>query len=83
MRATQDGRIMVESSDETWSTGEGNGNHFSILALRIPWTVWKGKKIFITDKYLDKWAYELYPIYFIYKNKLIVLVYLYVSFFMK
>ena len=24
-RATQDGRVMVESSDKTWSTGEGNG----------------------------------------------------------
>ena len=25
-RATQDGRVTVESSDKTWSTGEGNGN---------------------------------------------------------
>ena len=24
---------------------KGIANHFSILALRIPWTVWKGKKI--------------------------------------
>ena len=24
-RATQDGWVMVESSDKTWSTGEGNG----------------------------------------------------------
>ena len=38
-------QVMVESYDKTWSTGEGNANHFSILALRIPWTVWKGKKI--------------------------------------
>ena len=30
-RTTQDGRVMVESSDKTWSTGEGNANHFSIL----------------------------------------------------
>ena len=26
------------------STGEGNGKPISILALRTPWTVWKGKK---------------------------------------
>ena len=26
--ATQDGWVMVESSDKTWSTGEGNGNPF-------------------------------------------------------
>ena len=24
-RATQDGQVMVESSDKMWSTGEGNG----------------------------------------------------------
>ena len=33
-RATQDGWVMVESSDKTWSPGEGNGKLFSILALR-------------------------------------------------
>ena len=32
---TQDGRVMVESSDKMRSTGEGMANHFSILALRI------------------------------------------------
>ena len=26
--ATLDGRVMVESSDKTWSTGEGNGKPF-------------------------------------------------------
>jgi len=35
-RATQDGRVMVESSDKTWSTGEGMANPFSVLALRTP-----------------------------------------------
>ena len=34
--ATQDGRVRVERSDRMWSTEEGNANHFSILALRIP-----------------------------------------------
>ena len=34
--ATQDGRVTVERSDRMWSTGEGNANHFSILALRTP-----------------------------------------------
>ena len=33
LRATQDGQVMVESSDKTWSTGEGNGKplHYSCL----------------------------------------------------
>ena len=39
----QDGWVMVESFDKTWSTGEGKENHFSILALRIPWTVSKAQ----------------------------------------
>ena len=37
--ATPDRQIMVERSDRMWSTGEGMANHFSILALRTPWTV--------------------------------------------
>ena len=32
-RATQDGRVMVESSDTTWSTGEGNGNPLQYSCL--------------------------------------------------
>ena len=44
-RATQDGRIMVESSDKMDPLEKGMTNHFSILALRTPWTVWKGKQI--------------------------------------
>ena len=32
-RATQDGQVMVDSSDETWSTGEGNGKPLQFLAL--------------------------------------------------
>ena len=30
-KATQDGRVMVESSDKTWSTGEGNGKPLQFL----------------------------------------------------
>ena len=30
-RTTQDGPVIVETSDKTWSTGEGNTNHSSIL----------------------------------------------------
>ena len=32
-RATQDGQVMVESIDEMWPTGEGNGKplHYSCL----------------------------------------------------
>ena len=32
-RATQDGRVMVESSDKIWSTGEGNGKALQYSCL--------------------------------------------------
>ena len=32
--------VTVASKEE-----KGMANHFSILALRTPWTVWNGKKI--------------------------------------
>ena len=32
-RATQDGQVMVESSDKTWSTGEGNGKPLQYSCL--------------------------------------------------
>ena len=52
-RATRDKWVMVENSDKKWSTGEGNANYFSLLALRTPWTVWKGKRqkdVTLTDE---------------------------------
>ena len=35
-RATQDKRVMVESSDKTWSTGEGNGKPLQYSCLENP-----------------------------------------------
>ena len=32
-RATQDGQVMVESSDKMWSTGKGNGKPFQYSCL--------------------------------------------------
>ena len=32
-RATQDGQVIVESSDKTWSTGEGNGKPLQYYCL--------------------------------------------------
>ena len=37
-------RVMMESSDKWGPPEKGMANHFSVLALRTPWTVWKGKK---------------------------------------
>ena len=35
-RATHDGWVMVESSDKTWSTGEGNGKPLQYCCLENP-----------------------------------------------
>ena len=41
---TQDGRVMVESSDKTWSTGEGNGKPLQYSCLENPRNSMKGQK---------------------------------------
>ena len=43
-RATQDGQVMVESSDKTWSTGEGNGKTLQYSCLENPMSSMKRKK---------------------------------------
>ena len=35
-RATQDGRVMVESSNKAWSPGEGNGKPLQYSCLENP-----------------------------------------------
>ena len=43
-RATQDERVMVESSDKTWFTGEGNGKPFQYSCLENPMNSMKRQK---------------------------------------
>ena len=43
-RATQDGRIMVESSDKTWSTGKGNGKPLQYSCSENPMNSMKRQK---------------------------------------
>ena len=43
-RATQDGHVMVESSDKTWSTGEGNGKPLQYSCLENPMNIMKRQK---------------------------------------
>ena len=43
-RATQDGLVMVESSDKMWSTGEGNGKPLQYSCLENPMNSMKRQK---------------------------------------
>ena len=43
-RATQDGQVMVESPDKTWSTGEGNGKPLQYSCLENPMDSMKRQK---------------------------------------
>ena len=42
--ATQDGLVMVENSDKTWSTGEGNGKPLQHFCLENPMNSMKRQK---------------------------------------
>ena len=54
-RATQDGQVMVESSDKMWSTGEGNGKPLQYSCLENTMNSVKS----FTEVYLKKYAMEL------------------------
>ena len=41
---TQDGRVMVESSDKTWATGEGNRKPLQYSCLQNPMNSMKRQK---------------------------------------
>ena len=43
-RATQDRWVIVESSDKTWSTGEGNGKPLQCTSLENPMNNMKRQK---------------------------------------
>ena len=43
-RATQDEQVIVESSDKTWSTGEGNGKPLQYSCLENPVNSMKRQK---------------------------------------
>ena len=43
-RATKDGRVMVESSDKTWSSGEGYGKPLQYSCLENPMSSMKRQK---------------------------------------
>ena len=43
-RATQDGWVMVESSDKMWSTGKGNGKPLQYSCLENPMNIMKRQK---------------------------------------
>ena len=43
-RVTQDGWVMVESADKTWSTGEGNGRPLHYSCLENPMNSMKRQK---------------------------------------
>ena len=42
--ATQDGQVIVERSDKTWSTGEGNGKPLKRSCLENPMNSMKRQK---------------------------------------
>ena len=55
-RAIQDGWVMVESSDKTWSTGEGNGKPLQYSCLEDPMNSMKRQKHRTLKDELPRWV---------------------------
>ena len=55
-RATQDGRVVVESSHKMWSTGEGNGKPLQYSCLENPMTRMKRQKDSTLKDELPRWV---------------------------
>ena len=55
-RATQDGQVMVESSDKMWSIGEGNGNPLQYSCLENPMNSMRRQKDRTLKDELPRWV---------------------------
>ena len=55
-KATQDGRAMVESSDKTWSTGEGNAKPLQYSCLESLMNSMKRQKDRTLKDELPRWV---------------------------
>ena len=60
-RATQDGQGRAESSDKTWSIGEGNGKPLQYSCLENPMNSMKRKKGMTLKDELPRWVGAQYP----------------------
>ena len=61
-RATQDGQVMVESSDKMWSTGEGNGKPLQYSCLENSMNSIKRQKDRTLKDELPRWVGAQYAI---------------------
>ena len=55
-RATQDRRVMVESSDKTWSSGEGDSKPLQYSCLENPMNSMKRQKDITLKDELPRWV---------------------------
>ena len=58
-RATQDEWVMMESSDKTWSTGEGNGKPLHYFCLENPKNSMKRLWIWLVMKVMSNAVREI------------------------
>ena len=60
-RVTQDGQVMVESSDNMWSTGEGNGKPLQYSCPENPMNSTKRQKDMTLKDELPRLVGAQYP----------------------
>ena len=58
-RETQEGQVMVESSDKTWSTGEGNGKPLQYSCLENHMNSMKRQKEDILGWKISPWLEDI------------------------
>ena len=61
-RVTQDGWVMVESSDKTWSTGEGNGKPLQYSCLENPVNCMKTQRYKTLKDELPRFTSTTHPV---------------------
>ena len=61
-RVTQDGWVIVESSDKMWSTGEGNGKPLQYSCLENPMKSMKRQKYMTLKDELSRLVGDQYAI---------------------
>ena len=62
-RATQDGQVMAESSDKTWSTGEGNGKPLEYSCLEKSMNSMKKNTVYLSKfKFVGNYVHPLFHV---------------------
>ena len=70
--ATQEGGVIVEGSDKSWSTGRGNGNLLKYSCLESPMDSMKTQKYIPTEYEPPPTQVGRCPVYYLERGQLLL-----------